>query len=204
VKMMLINSQLYLPILTLTPFKLGSFLLLGVFLHWTNTSFPKINTRNILKSLFYFYLTCLAQLTISINIYTPWTYLRMLRAAHGFGYFNSIEWHPLEMYKTIYTAASQYTIVGNLVMLIPLTLFVALLWENKATFKNMLTISFLTSLTIETSQLLLSAGYFERRLFDINDLLQNTLGGLLGFAVFVIVRKLVPNLALHSRASSRT
>ncbi|MFT8825792.1 VanZ family protein [Liquorilactobacillus mali] len=191
---MLINNQFYLPVMTITPFKLGFVLLLCAFTYWTHTSFPKVNKRNILKGTFFFYLACVAQLTISINVYTPRTYLELIRSANGFGYFDSIEWHPLEMYKTIYTAASQYTIVGNLVMLIPLTLFISLLWENKATFKKMFAISFLTSLTIESSQLLLSYIYLEHRLFDINDLLQNTLGGVIGFLIFLALRKMVPSL----------
>ncbi|KRN28031.1 VanZ family protein [Liquorilactobacillus mali] len=191
---MLINNQFYLPVMTIAPFKLGFVLLLCAFTYWTHTSFPKVNKRNILKGTFFFYLACVAQLTISINVYTPRTYLELIRSANGFGYFDSIEWHPLEMYKTIYTAASQYTIVGNLVMLIPLTLFISLLWENKATFKKMFAISFLTSLTIESSQLLLSYIYLEHRLFDINDLLQNTLGGVIGFLIFLALRKMVPSL----------
>ncbi|MDN2452128.1 VanZ family protein [Lactobacillus sp. UCMA15818] len=198
---MLIDYQFYLPVITITPFKLGFFLLPCVLVYWTHTSFPKISKRNILKGAFSFYLICVAQLTISINIYTPRTYLGMIRLTHGFGYFDSIEWHPLEMYKTIYTAASQYTIVGNLVMLIPLTLFISLLWEDKATFKKMFTISFLTSLTIESSQLLLSYIYLEHRLFDLNDLLQNTLGGLIGFVLFFAMRKIVPSLVSQRKTS---
>ncbi|EJE99307.1 VanZ family protein [Liquorilactobacillus mali] len=191
---MLIDNQFYLPVMTITPFKLGFVLLLCAFTYWSHTSFPKLNKRNILKGSFLLYLICVAQLTISINIYKPQTYVGLIRSVNGFGYFDSIEWHPLEMYKTIYTSASQYTIVGNMVMLIPLTIFISLLWEDKATFKKMLVISFLTSLTIESSQLLLSYVYLEHRLFDINDLLQNTLGGVIGFLIFLALRKMVPSL----------
>lgn len=200
---MLVNYRFYLPVITITPIKIGIFFLMCALIYWSHTSFPKINKRNLLKSLFTFYLLCVAQLTISINIYTPRTYIEMLRSANGFGYFEAIEWHPLEMYKTIYTAASQYTIVGNLVMLIPLTLFISLLWEDKATLKKMFTISFLTSLTIETSQLLLSYIYLEHRLFDLNDLLQNTLGGLIGFVIFIGIRKIVPNLVSQRKLTAK-
>ena len=51
--------------------------------------------------------------------------------------------------------------------------------------------SFFTSLTIETSQLILSYFYLEHRLFDINDLLQNTLGGLAVFGLFLSAKKLL-------------
>jgi glycopeptide antibiotics resistance protein len=196
---MLINSQIYLPIFTITPFKLGILGIMGLIVFWSQTRFPKFTWHNLIKGLFVFYLLCVAQLTTSINIYTPWTYWHLIRGAGGFGYLTNIEWHPLEMYKTIYTSASQYTIAGNLIMLLPLTIFISLLWPHLASWKKMLKISFFTSLTIETSQLIFSYFYLEHRLFDLNDLLQNTLGGLAGFGIFLIIRKLSTSVSYQGR-----
>lgn len=196
---MLINSTLYLPILTIYPLMVGIFVLIILLGYWSQTHYPKFNKRNVLKLLFAFYITCVAQLTNSINIYTPWTYLRMVRAAHGFGYFDDIEWHPLAMYKSIYTATSQYTIIGNIIMLVPLTFFVCILWKNTASLKKMFILAIFTSLTIETSQLILSYFYLEHRLFDLNDLLQNTLGGLLGYALFILVQRTLPKFVHHAQ-----
>lgn len=201
---MLINNQLYIPIFTITPIMVATLFIIGIMIYWLQNGFPNFTPRFLLKGLFGFYLVCVAQLTTSFNIFTPWTYWRMVRAAGGFGQLTNIEWHPLEMYKTIYTAASQYTISGNLIMLLPLTIFASLLWPRLATWKKMLKLAFFTSLTIETSQLILSYFYLEHRLFDINDLLQNTLGGLAGFGLFLSAKKIIEALSCKKRHQAKT
>lgn len=51
----------------------------------------------------------------------------------------------------------------------------------------------LISLTIEFSQLILNYFYLGDRVFDINDLLLNSIGGLLGLGAYKIVNKFFKN-----------
>lgn len=43
----------------------------------------------------------------------------------------------------------------------------------------------LMSLTIECTQLIMSFFYFGNRIFDVNDLLFNTIGGAMGYLLYV-------------------
>lgn len=81
-----------------------------------------------------------------------------------------------------------YILLGNIVMFLPIGFFAALLWRG-ATWKRMLLLGFLTSLFIECWQLLIG------RSFDVDDLLLNTLGVLLGALLCQALRRLFPGLS---------
>lgn len=81
-----------------------------------------------------------------------------------------------------------YILLGNIVMFLPIGFFAALLWRG-ATWKRMLLLGFLTSLFIECWQLLVG------RSFDVDDLLLNTLGVLLGALLCQALRRLFPGLS---------
>lgn len=80
-------------------------------------------------------------------------------------------------------------LLGNVLLLTPFSFFMAL-HEKKFTkwLPNFLGL-FLISLTIEFSQLILNYFYLGDRVFDINDLLLNSIGGLLGLGAYKIVNK---------------
>lgn len=80
-------------------------------------------------------------------------------------------------------------LLGNMLLLAPFSLFMAL-YAKKFTkwLPNFLSL-FLISLTIETIQLILNYFYLGDRVFDINDLLLNSIGGLLGLATYKILSK---------------
>lgn len=70
----------------------------------------------------------------------------------------------------------------NLLLLVPLGVFLFLFGWRKG--RTVFLIVFLTSLTIEVVQLLLSAtGFIWPRIFDVDDLILNTAGGIIGFYV---------------------
>lgn len=76
-------------------------------------------------------------------------------------------------------------LLGNVIMFIPIGFFAALLWRNTS-WKRLLTIGLLTTLSIELVQLLIG------RTFDIDDLLLNTLGVLLGGLLCRLLRRAAP------------
>jgi len=80
---------------------------------------------------------------------------------------------------------------GNFIMLMPLPIFIGLRSNKPLIFKQALLFSFLTTLFIESTQLVLNlAGGWPSRLVCVDDLILNTLGALVGYAIF----KKFPNL----------
>jgi glycopeptide antibiotics resistance protein len=79
----------------------------------------------------------------------------------------------------------------NLIMLFPLGVYLGLLFNiNKLT--RSIKYVFLVSLSIETLQLILtSIGFLFRRGFNVDDLILNTLGGVIGFIIIKLVMKTV-------------
>lgn len=78
----------------------------------------------------------------------------------------------------------QYFIInflGNIILFIPIGVLVPLLW--KTSFRRTVFIGFGASLTIETCQLFLSRGT------DVDDLILNTAGVLLGALIFKVLRE---------------
>lgn len=73
------------------------------------------------------------------------------------------------------------SLLGNIVMFIPIGFFIKLLWycSNKKT----ILLGFLISLFIETSQL------FIGRETDVDDLLLNTFGVIIGIALYKLIKK---------------
>ena len=79
-----------------------------------------------------------------------------------------------------------FMLLGNAVMFVPLGFFPALLWRRARWWKSVLAAGG-TSLFVELWQL------FIDRSSDINDLILNTLGGLLGFGLYVLLSRLLPD-----------
>lgn len=82
--------------------------------------------------------------------------------------------------------------VLNVILFVPLGIFLTLLWERFRRFSPILVTGFLFSLTIELLQM------FTFRATDINDLMTNTLGALLGWCTGRLLCAAVPSLKLRS------
>ena len=100
--------------------------------------------------------------------------------------------HDFSTYIPTLTHPSVYTAVFNIIMTIPLGMY--LRYYYKCGFFKNLFISFLISLFFEITQL--TGLYFiypkAYRLFDVDDLLTNTLGGVIGFLIMGIVDNFLP------------
>lgn len=80
-------------------------------------------------------------------------------------------------------AYGRLQVVGNLVLLLPLGGLTPLLWRKLRRFPAIIMLLLLTTLGIETLQLVLTGCGLMMRAFDITDLLLNTAGGLCGWAL---------------------
>jgi len=77
-------------------------------------------------------------------------------------------------------------LLGNIAGFIPLGILLPLLFKKLRTAFRTIVMVFLFSLAFETAQLLLILG-----VFDVDDLLLNTLGGAIGYGLFALLRKMV-------------
>ncbi|MEW1719302.1 VanZ family protein [Streptomyces sp. NPDC093109] len=73
--------------------------------------------------------------------------------------------------------------IPNIAMLVPLGFVLPLVSRRATSLARVTLMAALTSLTIETSQLFEYIIFNQGRLVDINDLLSNTLGGMIGYGV---------------------
>lgn len=81
------------------------------------------------------------------------------------------------------------TFALNIIMCIPLGVYLVIIY-NVNTLSNIYKRSFLFSLCIEITQLILRITVSNGRSMDINDLISNTLGGVLGY---VLIKSLIKN-----------
>ncbi|MFV0255379.1 MAG: VanZ family protein [Erysipelotrichaceae bacterium] len=70
----------------------------------------------------------------------------------------------------------------NILLFVPFGLLYC--FQRKARFLDVFFVSFLFSLTIESVQLLLDVLNIYIRIFDITDLISNTVGGILGYFIY--------------------
>ncbi|MCB5235852.1 VanZ family protein [Niallia alba] len=79
--------------------------------------------------------------------------------------------------------------VGNIAAFIPFGIFLVLLSKKRGiSFRGVLGQSFILSLSLECLQVVFSLG-----IFDVDDLLLNTSGGLIGFGAIKLYRKFTVN-----------
>ena len=75
-------------------------------------------------------------------------------------------------------------LAGNVVVFIPYGCGLPLLFERLQSFWRTAVLSFAASLLAETMQLILRVGCF-----DVDDLLLNTIGGCIGYFVYLLLRR---------------
>jgi len=81
--------------------------------------------------------------------------------------------------------------IANVIMFMPLGFMLPLLWREYHNPLRVLFFSFGLSMVIEISQL------FNHRVTDIDDLITNTLGGLLGYVIYFLFYLIVKPLFKH-------
>ena len=94
----------------------------------------------------------------------------------------------IEMLQGGLTLHTFVNIIGNIIMFMPMGFLLPLLFSNLDSLKKTVAVGFGTSLLIEFTQLFLI------RATDIDDLILNTLGTMLGYLVFLTFKKLLSRL----------
>ena len=96
---------------------------------------------------------------------------------------SSIVWNDPSTYLKALTDPCFYVVAFNILMTIPFGMY--LRYYFKCSLKKVLLYSFLLSLFFEITQLtgLYYIYPYPYRLFDVDDLIQNTLGGVIGFLI---------------------
>lgn len=95
-------------------------------------------------------------------------------------------------------------ILGNIVLLLPMPLFIGFYQHYYITFKKSFAMIFFTSLSVEFTQLLINIiTQNPNKVADIDDLMLNVLGGIIGWAIYSILVKFKHPLYL-SKATRNT
>ncbi len=81
------------------------------------------------------------------------------------------------------TRAVVLNIFGNIAAFMPFGILLPMIWKKLDKWYTVLVLSLALSLTVEVVQLVTKVGSF-----DVDDLLLNTVGGILGFLVYRIIR----------------
>jgi len=92
-----------------------------------------------------------------------------------------INLHPFLMFKQFEIAS--YQVIGNLVMLLPLGIYIPLLFPKLSGLFRVFIISLLVSISIELMQLITSV-----RSTDIDDVILNTSGAITGYIIYRFLR----------------
>lgn len=97
---------------------------------------------------------------------------------------NRVNLKPFQMFRIYATGDKQ--VIGNFIMLLPLGIYLPLLYKGLRKFSGFIAILFISlfvSIVIELLQLITSY-----RSADVDDVILNTLGGCLGFIIYQVFR----------------
>ena len=109
----------------------------------------------------------------------------------GFGNVNYIPFvETLKMFNGEGTSMALHQVVGNLIMLAPLAMFLAALYKKCNNILKIAGMTFMCSLIIEVNQ------FFTGRFADVDDLIINTLGGVLGYLVYKLLVNVIKKIKL--------
>ena len=117
---------------------------------------------------------------------------------------SSLIWNDPATYLTALNEPSLYLIIFNILLTVPFGVY--LRYYFQCSWKKTLLCTFLLTLSFECLQLSALFGYYPRpyRLFDVDDLITNTLGGMLGYAITpVFAHFLVSRSRMDEKAYDR-
>lgn len=150
--------------------------------------------RFLLDFPFMLYLYLLLDKTIfPVNVFLHGNWLRLIRSV-GIGQQFFIQLNPLDVFSYGFNYYGLLNLFGNIALFAPLVFFWMLYHPKLTTLKSALLIAFICSLIIETTQLILNVFYLGNRLWDIDDLILNTLGGIIGFLLIKFVMHFFPSV----------
>jgi len=99
----------------------------------------------------------------------------------NYGISNVIPFKEIFRYDIVFKAFFK-NVIGNILLYMPFGLFVSAHLNNKKIFPTLF-LTIIASLTIETVQLVIG------RVFDVDDIILNVVGGTLGAYIFIILDK---------------
>lgn len=118
---------------------------------------------------------------------------------YGGAYRNQTPW--TSRFQLVPLVVADVSMVANLLMFVPFGFLLPLLSRRWTTLGRTVVAAALTSLAIEATQMLLYIAFGNGRSVDINDVLANTTGGLLGYAVLQVARRARATRAVVDRLS---
>ena len=101
--------------------------------------------------------------------------------------YNLVPFREIErfwIYRKELGIHSFYNLAGNILGFVPAGFFIPILWKNRRGFLFTVCITFQMSLLVEILQLIFRVGSF-----DVDDLLLNTFGGMLGYCLLTLMGK---------------
>jgi len=144
----------------------------------------KLSIKNIIiSSFFYFYIITLIAVTI-FPIPIQWLKeIWMYGWNNNFIPFASIS--EILFNDNLSLTIKMKQIIGNIILFTPMWFFIPLIWKSQNSFKKVLLIWILASFSIESLQYIISLFLgFGYKVSDVDDILLNGLGVVLGFIVF--------------------
>jgi len=144
--------------------------------------FPKWKTNKynlILKTLFYIYICSVLWLTI---LPLPLGYGIHLVHYAGYQYGNIYPFHDYLLGRS----GAMRDIILNIIMLMPFGFLYPIIKQKK--LLHTVAAAFLFSLAIELFQLMVTVLITNYRSFDVTDLITNTLGGLIGYLIYLLLK----------------
>lgn len=117
------------------------------------------------------------------------------RTSHNESYrYNLVLFQEIKRFITYYHILGMKSVlvnvVGNIVAFMPFGFFMPFIGKKRRGFINVTLLSIELSLFIETVQLITKVGSY-----DVDDLLLNSLGGVLGYVVYAICNQIVKRRA---------
>ena len=138
---------------------------------------------------------------IVLTIMPSWVVSSLVDVFHGYRWnagnypFFSVGTMNLRLFQTFAADGwSLYNIAGNLIMFLPFGFFAALLWRN-FTWGRAFLVGLCITAGVECCQLAVG------RAFDVDDLLLNTAGALLGYGLWLLLRPLPVLRYFHCRTA---
>ncbi len=84
---------------------------------------------------------------------------------------------------------SRAYVIENVIMFIPLGILVPAIWDKMRIFYRCLILAVISTVSIETMQLLTQRGYCQ-----LDDVVMNTLGAIIGYIIFLVIYRIVKGI----------
>lgn len=127
------------------------------------------------------------------NMKGPWAQLHLFNFISDIARTTHFNITDIKTYIDFFKTPSVYTMLFNFVLTIPFGVYLRYYFNKK--WYEVLTFTFMLSFFFEVTQFSCLFGIYPRpyRLFDVDDLLINTIGGMIGFLLAPLASKILPS-----------